>query len=111
METKAYPEISDKEFQERLINMIDAEEVADLAEVQLYYEQLILEEYEEENEHFLNYDTVLGMFTDGATIEEMRIKYHYDDIALREDFNNYTDMLCKDGTISEWAYNNWDNPF
>lgn len=31
--------------------------------------------------------------------------------ALREAWNNYIDMLCKDGDITEKQYNNWSNPF
>jgi len=34
-----------------------------------------------------------------------------DAIARREEWNNWTDMLCKDGTITDDQYNNWDNPF
>ncbi len=30
--------------------------------------------------------------------------------ARSESFNNWTDMLCKDGRISEWQYNNWTHP-
>lgn len=38
-------------------------------------------------------------------------KYGADDMpALRESFNNYTDALCKDGTIPEWQYENIDKP-
>ena len=34
-----------------------------------------------------------------------------DVIAKREDWNNFTDALCKEGYISENQYNNWSNPF
>lgn len=34
-----------------------------------------------------------------------------DVIAKREYFNNYTDMLCKDGDITLKQYETWDNPF
>ena len=30
--------------------------------------------------------------------------------ARREAWNNFTDMLCKDGTITENQYNNWGHP-
>ena len=30
--------------------------------------------------------------------------------ARREAWNNWTDMLCKDGLISDWQYNNWSHP-
>ena len=34
-----------------------------------------------------------------------------DVIAKREDWNNFTDMLCKCGDITENQYNTWTNPF
>ena len=27
--------------------------------------------------------------------------------ARREEWNNWTDALCKDGEISDWQYENW----
>ncbi len=30
--------------------------------------------------------------------------------ARREAWNNWTDMLCKDGEISDWQYANWSQP-
>ena len=35
---------------------------------------------------------------------------HVDGPARREAWNNWTDMLCKDGEISDWQYNNWTQP-
>jgi len=33
------------------------------------------------------------------------------DIPARcEAWNNWTDMLCKDGQISDWQYENWSHP-
>ena len=34
-----------------------------------------------------------------------------DATAKREDWNNYTDMLCKDGLITLKQYENWGQPF
>ena len=34
-----------------------------------------------------------------------------DKVAMREFWNNFTDMLCKDGEITENQYNAWSNPF
>ena len=28
----------------------------------------------------------------------------------REVWNNWTDMLCKNGIISDWQYENWSHP-
>ena len=30
--------------------------------------------------------------------------------ARREEWNNWTDSLCKDGQISDWQYMNWSHP-
>jgi len=38
-------------------------------------------------------------------IKESSFDYSYDEIAIRELFNNYTDTLCKDNMISEDFYN------
>ena len=38
-------------------------------------------------------------------------EYGTDDVtAMREAWNNYTDMLCKDGQISNHQYETWDHP-
>jgi hypothetical protein len=34
-----------------------------------------------------------------------------DKVAICEAWNEYTDMLCKDGLISMKQYETWDNPF
>jgi hypothetical protein len=34
-----------------------------------------------------------------------------DTIMKREEWNNYTDMLCRDGDISDEQYDTWTNPF
>ena len=34
-----------------------------------------------------------------------------DRIAKREAFNNYVDMLNKDGLVSDYQAYNWSNPF
>mgnify|MGYP003644666296 FL=1 len=33
-----------------------------------------------------------------------------DYVARSESFSNYADMLCKNGDISDWQYNNWTHP-
>ena len=38
-------------------------------------------------------------------------KIRGDKVAMREFWNNFTDMLCKDGEITENQYNTWSNPF
>ena len=35
----------------------------------------------------------------------------FDYVAKRETWNNWTDGLCKDGLITSWQYENWDQPF
>jgi len=34
-----------------------------------------------------------------------------DTVWKREEWNNFTDALCKGGEITENQYNNWSNPF
>ena len=34
-----------------------------------------------------------------------------DPISKREEWNNWTDSLCKDGLITEKQYENWGQPF
>ncbi len=45
----------------------------------------------------------------------IRSKYEQDGrvdhTARREDWNNFTDYLREDKRISNWAYENWTNPF
>ena len=48
---------------------------------------------------------VLRMFRESFTISRT------DSIMNRENFNNYTDSLCKDGEITLKQYENWSNPF
>ena len=38
-------------------------------------------------------------------------EFRDDYVAKREFFNNYTDMLCKDGVITSKQYETWSNPF
>ena len=38
-------------------------------------------------------------------------RYKVDSIARRMAWNDFTDMLCKGGQISESQYNRWSNPF
>ena len=37
--------------------------------------------------------------------------WKHDKPALREAWNNFTDMLCKDGRITPRQYDTWLNPF
>ena len=38
-------------------------------------------------------------------------RYKVDSIARRMAWGDFTDMLCKDGQITQNQYNNWSNPF
>ncbi len=118
-DTEAYEPITNSEFLKRLESKL--EDMTGLELVQAmpdlvsnaneHFNNEILEDYESENDHYLTEEQCLSSYLDGRTFEAMRVKFQYDDIALREDYNNYTDMLCKDGTISEYLYNIMDNPF
>tara|TARA_B100001093_G_C26066167_1_gene692559 strand:+ start:203 stop:379 length:177 start_codon:yes stop_codon:yes gene_type:complete len=49
------------------------------------------------------------------TFKELHKKWlkekRFDYPAKREAWNNWTDALCKDGTITSWQYDNWTQPF
>jgi len=34
-----------------------------------------------------------------------------DRVAICEDWNNFTDMLCQNEEITDTQYSNWSNPF
>jgi len=54
---------------------------------------------------FLNKQQVLQMFRETDNSPKGDIVWK------RESWNNFTDMLCKDGEISLKQYESWDNPF
>lgn len=54
---------------------------------------------------YLNKRQVLQMF------REIDNSPKGDIVWKRESWNNFTDMLCKDGEISLKQYESWDNPF
>ena len=44
-------------------------------------------------------------------VQEMYEQDGEPDIPARcEEWNNWTDGLCKDGEISDWQYENWGHP-
>ena len=59
---------------------------------------------------WMTYEQVVAVFEEN--IKPLVIEQYGDDyIAMREAFNDYTDMLCKDGSISNNMYNDMDNPY
>ena len=66
-----------------------------------------------------NLDTVIlwkdacRMFED-EVLPYVQEQYEQDGIpdwpARREAWNDWTDMLCQDGEISDWQYENWSQP-
>jgi len=42
---------------------------------------------------------------------ELHIISKTDSISNRENFNNFTDSLCKEGEITLKQYENWSNPY
>lgn len=117
----AYEPITNTEFERRLIEKLDDMSGEELiltfdtlfSDASEYFNNEIREEYEGENDRYMSEDDCLASFLDGmdcGDITEVKDKYN-DDIALREDYNNYTDMLCKDGQITQYLYDNMDNPF
>lgn len=58
---------------------------------------------------FLPFDQV-DFASDREAIEAARHARDNDEIAFNEDWNNFTDMLYKDGRIETWQYNGWTGP-
>ena len=66
-----------------------------------------------------NLDTVI-LWEDACRMFEENVlpyvqeQYEKDGIpdwpARREAWNDWTDMLCQDGEISDWQYENWSQP-
>lgn len=78
-----------------------------------YFNNEVLERYEEEQEDAINmtYEEAVDSFTENI-LPIVVEQYGPDDtISQREAFNDWTDALCKDGEITQWQYENWDNPF
>jgi hypothetical protein len=112
-EQREYPEITTEEFHNRLNDKI-ADEAATLlaipgiAEIlSKHFNNEILEEYEEDNEPTMTYENAVDTFT----ADFLPSIPADDSIMQREAFNNWTDSLCKDGQITIYQYENWDNPF
>jgi len=54
---------------------------------------------------------VLAMFRVDV-LPHVIAKYGRDDrVAIREEWNNFTDMLCKDNDITANQYDSWTSPF
>ena len=124
--TDAYEPITPDEFDKRLLAMLEDTPAQQLLAISGVYEIIsedfnegILIDYELDNEHYMTEEACLESFLDGLGYSGRDIrtridkaKHAYDDdIMLREDYNNYTDALCKAGEISQYLYDNIDNPF
>jgi len=66
------------------------------------------------NKNRMTKDQALRMFKE-EILPEIKRQYESDGIkdipARRESWNDFTDMLCKDGQITTKQYETWDNPF
>jgi len=65
--------------------------------------QHLVESYAEENNLPDSEDALSTMF-DEDVLPHLTMR---DEVAVTEAFNNWTDSLCKDGTIHEWQYENY----
>ncbi|ABA47037.1 gp68 [Synechococcus phage syn9] len=54
---------------------------------------------------------VLQQFRYNWKVSTKGTQWATDVVAKREAWNNFTDMLCKEGDITMNQYNNWSNPF
>ena len=63
--------------------------------------------------HVMTFAQACDLFTDEILpmIQEAHEQDGQPDWPARcEAWNNWTDMLCKDGEISDWQYENWSHP-
>ena len=112
----SYKWVSNEMFQEKLIELLDDEtgesllKIPGLSEIiKEHFEDEIFEELEEENfPNLMTYEEVNESFKE--LIKECNIPLD-DEIMLREEWNNYTDSLCKDKIITPDNYEDWDNPY
>ena len=77
--------------------------------VEQYFEDEINEELEAENfPNLMSYEAVNESFK--SLIEDSQIPPD-DAIWLREEWNDFTDVLCKDKLITPDNYEDWENPY
>lgn len=65
----------------------------------------MVEEVAESNNWISSEEQLSEMFD--TMVKELNINYGDDEDMMNEDFNNWTDGLCKDGTIHEEQYRNY----
>lgn len=111
-----YKWVTSEMFDEKLAEMLEDETGESLLQIPRIYEIVsehfnneILEELEKENfPNLMTYEEVNESFKN--LIEDSDIPSD-DAIWLREEWNNYTDSLCKDKRITPDNYEDWDNPY
>jgi hypothetical protein len=90
-----------------LSNADIAEEFGEHMEADGYFEGR-----EDENPDYeLTFEQAVEVFTKTHLPYVIKDFGEDDVIAKREAWNNWTDAICKNGVITEWQYDNWDNPF
>ena len=55
-------------------------------------------------------DYVLPVIIEQETEWQGGTWQHVDEVHRSEEWNNFTDMLCKSNEISDWQYENWTHP-
>lgn len=117
-ELREFPEITTKEFDERLLSKMEDMTVIDIIQLSgiykimsEYYEVDILAEYKEDNKPKTDYKTELEIFKNGI-LPSVTVMFGLDDrVAICEAWSNWADALCKDGRITEYQRDNWNTPF
>ena len=89
---------------ENLIDSLDEDIIKDLYEEPMTDAGFFDDDY-------LSYEDAVAEFQE--TIEPLVVAQYGrdDDVALREEFNNWTDYLCRDGRITSNQYNTWSSPY
>ena len=117
MNNKAYEEITNEKFNEILKYYVNDTPIDELLSIpgiyeilSEYFNNVVLDDYEMENQHYLTYDEALVDYLGDKTIED--VKKEYNDINLLiKNWNHYINTLYADDDISNYAYETWPNPF
>lgn len=67
--------------------------------------------HEEQLKKFLTQEQCVAMFEESYPEETFIGARGIDSIARAEAFNDYCDMLCKDGQLTQELYHSMDNPY
>lgn len=96
---------------EKLLEYLNEGEVEDAFGKQMEADGYYIDREEEYLDYKMTHPDAVETFNEEIKPLVEKHRGYDDDIALREEWNNWTDSLCKGGVITNCQYENWDNPF